>query len=275
MPLHPPTSTAQGNESRLCLMSKDRTEQSRNKQVHPYCVFPSPTYHGPAPQAPGRSSSCFVLSGCLWHRHSQRLSVFFSSALWMCSPTTPGQGWGAPTSLAASWAQTYSVTDGPSQASPPSAVSRFPFRTTSSLPASLQFSGVEIHFHGVAAPNLKVKVLSVRTPGAEQHDPDPLHSHQTGLWVWISLASGPSSPTDWPTFTPGSASFQNQIRRPALSCSRSWDPSLQNSSLLLGLPNPSLAHISISSSSPSLQPHRVTPGLIKLFNSISSHPPKT
>ena len=26
---------------------------------------------------------------------------------------------------------------------------------------------------------------------------------------------------------------------------------------------------------PSFQPHRVTPGLIKLFNSISSHSPKT
>ena len=32
---------------------------------------------------------------------------------------------------------------------------------------------------------------------------------------------------------------------------------------------------SISSSSPSFQPHRVTPGLIKLFNSISSHCLKT
>ena len=107
------------------------------------------------PRHQGALHPCFVLSGPLWHRHSQRLSVFFSSALWMCSPTTSGQGWGAPTPLAASWAQTYSVTDGPSQASPLSAISRFPFRTTSNLPASLQFSGVEIHFHGVAAPNLR------------------------------------------------------------------------------------------------------------------------
>lgn len=195
------------------------------------------------PRHQGALHPCFVLSGPLWHRHSQRLSVFFSSALWMCSPTTSGQGWGAPTSLG-------------SQLSPDLLCHRW------SLTGLTSFCYFQIpfqdHFKSSCFPpvlwswnsfpwgsstKLKVKVLSVHAPGAEQHDPDPLHSHQTGLWVWISLASGPSSPTNWPTFTPGSASFQNQIMRPTLSCSRSWDPSLQNSSLLLGLPNPPLVHI--------------------------------